>query len=93
MRTSTTATAVRHRATPLPPSERRAAIIAATLPLLRTIGPPVTTREIAKAAAVAEGTIFSVFADKDDLIEATARAGFDPGLRQLASTPSTPPFR
>ena len=79
MRTSTTATAVRHRATPLPPSERRAAIIAATLPLLRTIGPPVTTREIAKAAAVAEGTIFSVFADKDDLIEATARAGFDPG--------------
>ena len=38
-----------------------------------------TTKEIAKAAGVAEGTIFSVFADKDDLVEAAARAGFDPG--------------
>ncbi len=81
VRASTTATAdpPRHRAAPLPPSERRAAIIAATLPLLRTIGPSVTTREIARAAGIAEGTIFSVFADKDDLLEAAARAGFDPG--------------
>ena len=81
VRTSTTATAdpPRPRAAPLPPFERRAAIIAATLPLLRTIGPSVTTKEIAKAAGVAEGTIFSVFADKDDLVEAAARAGFDPG--------------
>jgi AcrR family transcriptional regulator len=47
--------------------------------LLRTIGPSVTTKEIARAAAVAEGTIFSVFADKEDLVEAAARAGFDPG--------------
>jgi AcrR family transcriptional regulator len=80
VRASTTAAAEtpRHRAAPLPPSERRAAIIAATLPLLRTIGPSVTTREIARAAAVAEGTIFSVFVDKDDLLEAAARAGFDP---------------
>jgi AcrR family transcriptional regulator len=80
VRTSTTGAldVPRHRAAPLPPSERRAAIIAATLPLLRTIGPSVTTREIAKAAAVAEGTLFSVFADKEDLLDAAARAGFDP---------------
>jgi AcrR family transcriptional regulator len=63
----------------MPATERRAAIIAATLPLLRTIGPAVTTKEIARAAGIAEGTIFSVFADKDDLLEAAARAGFDPG--------------
>jgi AcrR family transcriptional regulator len=63
----------------MPATERRAAIIAATLPLLRTIGPAVTSKEIARAAGIAEGTIFSVFADKDDLLEAATRAGFDPG--------------
>jgi AcrR family transcriptional regulator len=66
------------RAAPLPPLERRAAIIAATIPLLRAHGLAVTTRQIAEAADVAEGTIFSVFHDKDDLLDAVVEAVFDP---------------
>ena len=60
----------RVRATALPPSERRAEIVAATLPLLLAHGSAVTTRQIAEAAGVAEGTIFRVFPDKESLIEA-----------------------
>ncbi|MDR1293612.1 MAG: TetR/AcrR family transcriptional regulator [Bifidobacteriaceae bacterium] len=46
------------------PTERRAAIIQAILPLLRERGFDVSTRDIAQAAGVAEGTIFRAFADK-----------------------------
>jgi len=60
------------------PDERRAAIIAATLPLLRRHGANVTTRQIAEAAGVAEGTIFGVFPDKNSLIVATLLSQFDP---------------
>ncbi|WP_232547360.1 TetR/AcrR family transcriptional regulator [Propioniciclava soli] len=56
------------RATPLPPEERRRLLVDATLPLLRTHGPTLSTRQIAEAAGVAEGTIFRVFESKDDLI-------------------------
>jgi AcrR family transcriptional regulator len=66
------------RARPLPPDERRAALIAATLPLISEHGPSVSTRQIANAAGVAEGTIFGVFPDKDTLIRAAMAAAFDP---------------
>jgi AcrR family transcriptional regulator len=66
------------RATPLAPAARRAAIVEATLPLLRRHGLSITTRQIAEAAGVAEGTIFSVFPDKEALLHAVVEAAFDP---------------
>lgn len=66
------------RARPLPPDARRAALIDATLPLLRRRGLDVSTRQIAETAGVAEGTIFRVFPDKESLIRAAIEAAFDP---------------
>lgn len=67
----------RTRAPALPRSERRAEIVAATLPLLLTHGSAVTTRQIADAAGIAEGTVFRVFPDKESLIEAAVDSAFD----------------
>jgi AcrR family transcriptional regulator len=50
--------------------ERRAAIIEAALPLVTEHGANVTTRQIAQAAEIAEGTVFRVFADKEELLHA-----------------------
>lgn len=72
------------RAAPLPAHQRRAAIVAATLPLLAEHGSAVTTRQIASASGVSEGTIFNVFADKDDLIAAAFEAAIDPAPYERA---------
>jgi AcrR family transcriptional regulator len=66
------------RAAALPPNERRAAIITAVRPLLVEFGESVTSRQIASAAGIAEGTIFRVFADKDEVLSATLEAALDP---------------
>jgi AcrR family transcriptional regulator len=68
----------RRRVRALPPDDRRAALVAATIPLLREHGLAVSTRQIAEAAGVAEGTIFNVFPDKQSLLSAAITAAFDP---------------
>jgi AcrR family transcriptional regulator len=52
-------------------------LIAATEPLLEQFGREVSTRQIADAAGVAEGTIFRVFATKESLIDAVLDEVFD----------------
>ncbi|WP_433517885.1 TetR/AcrR family transcriptional regulator [Nonomuraea sp. CA-143628] len=68
----------RRRVPAMAPEERRATLIAATLPLLREFGTAVSTRQIAEAAGVAEGTIFGVFPDKASLVRAALMSAFDP---------------
>ena len=53
-------------------------IVDALIPLLLTHGRAVTSRQIADAAGVAEGTIFRAFGDKDALIAAALERFFDP---------------
>jgi AcrR family transcriptional regulator len=68
----------RHRAGPLAPEERRRVILEAVIPLLVERGAAVTTREMAEAAGIAEGTIFRVFPDKVALIREAVRMSVDP---------------
>ncbi|SEP81957.1 DNA-binding transcriptional regulator, AcrR family [Microlunatus flavus] len=61
----------------MPLEDRRAALVSATEPLLERYGRDVSTRQIAEAAGVAEGTIFRAFATKDELIDAVIEEVFD----------------
>lgn len=65
------------RARPLDREARRAAIIAAVVPLLAQRGAAVTTKEMAQAAGVAEGTLFAVFDDKRALVTAAIQQRMD----------------
>ncbi len=66
------------RARPMSRDERRAAIAVATIPLLEEHGSRVSTRQIALAAGVAEGTLFRAFDDKVELLHAAAERAVDP---------------
>ena len=66
------------RATRLSADDRRQAIVDAVLPVLAEQGGDLSTRDIAAAAGVAEGTLFRVFPDKAALLRAVAAEAINP---------------
>src|SRR5262245_34572973 len=88
---STGAEPPRRRVAPLAPDDRCAGLVEATVPLLIDNGSAISTRQIAQAAGVAEGTIFRVFPDKNSLILAAIRSALDPakGEAALRAIPAT----
>lgn len=82
------------RARPLPPLERRAVVIETTRELIRQRGELPSTREIAEASGIAEGTLFRAFPTKEELVEAVVAATFCPApvLRQLDEIDATLPL-
>jgi AcrR family transcriptional regulator len=68
----------RRRAAPMAPEDRRTAIIAATVPLVRRYGLDVTTQQIAAYSGIAEGTIFRVFENKETLLRQAVEEALDP---------------
>lgn len=77
------------------PEERRAALIMATIPLLHEHGLDVSTRQIAEAAGVAEGTIFGVFENKNSLVVCSVIKALDPQptIDALAAIDRSAPLR
>jgi AcrR family transcriptional regulator len=69
------------------PDQRRATIVAAALPLVAEYGTAVTTAQIARAAGIGEATIFRVFTDKEELLDACMAEALSPDhvVRELAS--------
>lgn len=81
------------RAPAMSPEDRRAQIVDATIPLVLANGAAVTSKQIAEAAGVAEGTVFRAFGDKDAVIDAAVRKYLDPGplrVRLGAIDPTLP---
>lgn len=67
----------RERARPLAPDDRREAILDAVVPELLEHGRDLSSRQMAQAAGVAEGTLFRAFGDKEALIAAAIERIFD----------------
>ena len=70
------------RATAMAPEDRRQAILDVLVPLLVEKGGDVSTRELARAAGIAEGTIFRVFPDKKSLMLAAVEETINPTAAQ-----------
>jgi len=68
----------RTRAQPMQAEDRKAMIVDAVIPLLLEHGRSVTSRQIAEAAGIAEGTIFRAFGDKETLVQAAIEKYLDP---------------
>lgn len=81
----------RHRASPVSPERRRELIVEAVLPLLIEQGGAVSTSQIARAAGIAEGTIFRVFKDKAELVGACIEVAARPDeeLARVTALPAT----
>lgn len=84
----------RRRAPGMSPEQRRAMIIQAAIPLITEYGSAVTTAKIARAAGIGEGTVFRVFADKDELLQACIAEALSPehAVRELDTIDVTQPL-
>lgn len=66
------------RAKPLSVEQRQDMIIGVVIPLILEHGRELTTKQIAEACGIAEGTIFRAFGDKETLINAAVERYLDP---------------
>lgn len=76
------------------PEQRREMIVAAALPLVAEFGAKVTTSQVARVAGIGEATIFRVFADKEELLDAVMTEAFrhEHVVREIASIPLEQPL-
>ncbi|TDC94984.1 TetR/AcrR family transcriptional regulator, partial [Actinomadura sp. 7K507] len=74
--------------------QRREMIVRTALPLVAEHGTTVTTGQIARAAGIGEATIFRVFADKDELLDACIAEAqrADDVLAEIAAIPLDQPL-
>ncbi|MFD6903555.1 TetR/AcrR family transcriptional regulator [Streptomyces sp. NPDC060077] len=77
--------AARRRAPGMSAEQRREMIIQSAIPLIAEYGAAVTTAKIARAAGIGEGTIFRVFADKEELLQTCVAKALSPDhvIREL----------
>lgn len=83
------------RAPAMSPDDRRRSIVAATRPLVREHGRELTTKQIAAAAGVAEGTLFRVFDNKEAILREVVLDVIDPAptLAEIEALDGDAPLR
>jgi AcrR family transcriptional regulator len=84
----------RRRAPGMSAEQRREMIVKAAIPLIGEYGAAVTTSKIARAAGIGEATIFRVFADKEELLDACVAEAMRPDhvMRELGGIPLGQPL-
>src|SRR4051812_34142107 len=80
----------RRRAPAMSPADRRQMILRTALPLVAAHGAGISTAQVARAAGVADGTLFRAYPDKQALLDACVAAVLDPA-DALAALQSIPP--